>query len=43
MVSLAITVTGADPSANNAWTVTTVKNGGNPTWSVTVYAIYANA
>ncbi len=38
-----VTVTGAYPSANNAWTVTTVKNQGSPTWTVTVYALCANA
>jgi hypothetical protein len=36
-------VTGSWPSANNAWTVTTIKNGGNPSWTVTVYALCANA
>jgi hypothetical protein len=36
-------VTSAYPSANNAWTVTTVKNQGSPTWTVTVYALCANA
>jgi len=38
-----VTVTGAYPSANNTWTVTTVKDNGNPSWSVTVYALCANA
>ena len=38
-----VTVTGAYPSATNAWTVTTVKNQGSPTWTVTVYALCANA
>jgi len=38
-----VTVTGAFPSAINAWTVTTVKNQGSPTWTVTVYALCANA
>jgi hypothetical protein len=38
-----VTVTGAYPSANNAWTVTTVKNQGSPGWTVSVYALCANA
>jgi hypothetical protein len=38
-----VTVTASYPSANNTWTVITVKNQANPTWSVSVYAICATA
>jgi hypothetical protein len=38
-----VTVTAGYPSANNTWTVTTVKTNGNPSWSVTAYAICADA
>ena len=36
-------MTGAHPTANDAWTVTNVKNQRSPTWTVTVYALCANA